>query len=124
MHQFTNIDDQFFSIIKSDGREFVNLNELIRLKSNGNCTWVYLTDGRKILTTKNIGHYQEMLPSPEYHLKNTFFRIHHQHLINLGFISRISVKKKLLSLSSNEELPIAQRRLKFFLVLLKKFNLY
>jgi len=124
MNQLSYLGSQLFSIIKSDGREFVKLSEVIRLQSDGNCTWVYLTDGRKILTSKNLGHYQFLLPKPISQLPNTFFRIHHQHLINLGFISSFNVKKKNLNFSTGEQLPIAQRRLKPFISLLQKFHLY
>ena len=124
MNQLSYIGSQLFSIIRSDGREFVKLSEVIRLKSDGNCTWVYLTDGRKILTSKNLGFYQNLLPLPEDHLQNTFFRVHHQHLINLGFIASFNAKKKSLSFLNGDQLPIAQRRLRAFITVLQKFHLY
>ncbi len=119
-----NTNNTLFSIVKKDGREFVNLDHVVRLQSEGNCSWVFLQDGRSFLTTRNLGYYQKLLPKSKQKLQNSFFRIHHQHLINLSYISGYNSREKYIQLKPEIKLPVAQRRVKDFLSVLNCFSLY
>jgi two-component system LytT family response regulator len=62
-----------------DGFEVVKMEEIIRLKGNGNFTDVYLTDGSKRMVCRFLKHFTDILSLP-------FVRIHKSHVINLGFV--------------------------------------
>jgi two-component system LytT family response regulator len=59
-----------------DGFDVVKMEEIIRLKGNGNFTDVFLKDGSKKMVCRFLKHFTEMLPYP-------FVRIHKSHVINI-----------------------------------------
>ena len=119
-----NLDHDLFAIIEHDGRSFVKISNVVQLIAEGACTWVVFQDGNKILTTKNIGYYERVLPNPENSIQNKFYRIHHKHLINLSYMKKYSRVEKTIYLLTNERIPIAQRRTKEFTSMLRSFGLY
>jgi len=98
------------SLVKSDGREFIPIHKVVRLEADGSCTWIYFSDGRKVMTTKNLGHYERILPKPHVKFKNTFFRLHHGHVINLSYLISYNNREKYVLVSSGDRIPVAQRR--------------
>ena len=64
----------------SNGFTVVNPTDIIRCESDRNYTFIFLTDGRKILVSRTIKEYDEMLND------YNFFRIHQSHLINLAYL--------------------------------------
>lgn len=62
-----------------DGFDVVRMEEIIRLKGNGNFTDVYLSNGSKKMVCRFLKHFAEMLPHP-------FIRVHKSHIINTQFV--------------------------------------
>jgi two-component system LytT family response regulator len=62
-----------------DGFDVVKMNEIIRLRGNGNFTDVYLTNGTKKMVCRFLKHFSEMLPHP-------FVRVHKSHIINIHYV--------------------------------------
>lgn len=62
-----------------DGFDVVKMNEIVRLKGNGNFTDVYLTNGSKKMVCRFLKHFSEMLPLP-------FVRVHKSHIINIHYV--------------------------------------
>lgn len=62
-----------------DGFDVVKMNEIVRLKGNGNFTDVYLTNGSKKMVCRFLKHFSEMLPHP-------FVRVHKSHIINIHYV--------------------------------------
>lgn len=118
------VNNHLFAIIESYGRSYVNLSDVVRLVADGSCTWVFFRSGDKIITTKNLGYYEELLPHPQKNMDNTFFRTHHKHLINLSFMKKYNSKEKYVCLIGDERIPVAQRRITSFTAMLKQFGLY
>ncbi len=65
-----------------DGILFVKFKEIVRCESENNYTNFFLSNGKKILVSKTLKDYDEMLTP------FNFFRIHKSHLINLTFLAR------------------------------------
>lgn len=63
----------------NDGFEVVKMEDIVRLKGNGNFTDVYLKDGTKKMVCRFLKHFADMLPMP-------FIRIHKSHIINIHFV--------------------------------------
>lgn len=59
---------------------FVNIKEIVRCESSNNYTTFFLSDGAKLLVSKPIYEYDELLSS------YGFLRCHQSHLVNKAFI--------------------------------------
>lgn len=64
----------------SQGFTVVEPHDIVRCEADRNYTYIFLKEGRKILVSKTIKEYEEMLEDYD------FFRIHQSHLINLHFL--------------------------------------
>jgi two-component system LytT family response regulator len=62
-----------------DGFDVVKMEDILRLKGNGNFTDVHLTDGSKRMVCRFLKHFTDILPLP-------FVRIHKSHVINIRFV--------------------------------------
>ena len=74
--------EEKMAIPTSDGLEFIPIKSIVHIESSSNYSKIFLIDGKKILVTKLLGDFEEMLQS--YH----FFRVHNSHLINLSQIKK------------------------------------
>jgi len=66
----------------NNGLIFIRLNTLVWLEANNNYTNIYLNNNQKILVTKTLGEFENMLP-PE-----SFSRVHHSFIVNHDFIKK------------------------------------
>ncbi len=65
-----------------EGLLFYDINDIIHLEANSNYTNIYFSNTTKIIASKTLKEFEELLPD------DIFFRTHHSHLINLNFIKR------------------------------------
>jgi two-component system LytT family response regulator len=61
---------------------FISVDDIIRCEASGGYTTFFMKNGEKILSTKTIKEYEELLPP------DTFLRIHHSHIVNLRYIKK------------------------------------
>lgn len=90
----------------SEGLTFVELNELIRCESTANYTFFFLTSGKKILVSKTIKFYDELLSD------HKFYRVHQSHLINLMHIKKYVKGEGGYIIMSDDSMVIVSRRRK------------
>jgi len=94
----------------SNGFTVVNPENIIRCESDRNYTFIFLTDGRKILVSRTIKEYDEMLSD------HNFFRIHQSHLINLNFLKNYTRGRGgYVELTDGTVLDVSARRKSEFL---------
>lgn len=67
----------------ADGFEFVPMREIIRLEAGGAYTHFFLKEGRKILVSKNLKEFEQLL------CDYNFMRVHNSHLINLAEVKKM-----------------------------------
>lgn len=92
----------------------VNTSDIIRCESDGSYTRFYLADRKKIMVSKNIKEFEDMLNGLG------FFRIHQSHLISLKYIDHYSKGEGgSVIMKDNSELPVARRKKESFLKLLE-----
>ncbi|HET8963685.1 MAG TPA: LytTR family DNA-binding domain-containing protein [Chitinophagales bacterium] len=60
-----------------DGIVYLPLSEIIRVESDGAYSIFYTDCGKKHLSSKNLGEYEEILP------EFGFYRIHRSHMVNM-----------------------------------------
>ena len=65
-----------------DGLFFYDINDVIYLEANSNYTYIHFQNKTKVLASKTLKEFEELLPG------DIFFRPHHSHLINLNYIKR------------------------------------
>jgi two-component system LytT family response regulator len=63
-----------------DGIIFVDVDQVVRLAADSNYTNIFLTNAKKIVASKTLKEFEEIL------LTYSFFRVHNTHLINLAFV--------------------------------------
>jgi len=82
-----------------EGFEIVKMDEIVRLKGNGNFTDLYLTNGDKKMACRFLKHFSEMLPLP-------FLRVHKSHIVNLNFV-KLYNKGGYITLQDGAEVEIS-----------------
>lgn len=83
-----------------EGFEVVKMEEIIRLRGNGNFTDLFLTDGKKKMACRFLKHFAEILPLP-------FLRVHKSHIVNLNFVKSYN-KGGYLTLLDDSEIEVSQ----------------
>lgn len=76
------LSQQKMAIPTINGLSFVAITDIIRFEAEGNCTAIYVTNGKTLMATKNIKDYELLLPEA------IFCRIHNSHIINLQKIQK------------------------------------
>ena len=84
------------------------VKDIIYCKGDGPYTFFYLENGKNLLVSKPLKHYQEILGSP------FFLRTHQSYLVNKNYIDKIS-KSEYLVLKNDEEIPVSSRRRNYVL---------
>lgn len=83
----------------------VNLSEIIRCESDNNYTTFFFEDGQKILVSKTIKYYADLLK------EHQFLRVHRSHLVNVKFIkSFIKSDGGYLVLKNKKNIPVSVRK--------------
>jgi len=106
-----------------NGREVVRLEDILRCEAEGSCTWFNLVDGRKLLSTKNLGEYDKLFPKENSDSHIQFMRVHHAHLVNLNYVQKYCSTQRKIHLSNGCIIQVAQRRSSVFTRAIKEFNL-
>lgn len=105
------------AIPTADGMEYLNPREIIRIEADRSYSWFYQTGGRKILVSKHLKEFQELL-SDRY-----FFRSHNSHLINLKYVKKYIRKEGgYIEMTDGAMIPVSRNRKDLFLAHMAKFK--
>lgn len=97
----------------SEGLVFLKVEDIIYLQSEGNYTFFVTQQGEKIMVSKTIKNYEEILPSEKFH------RIHQSYLLNLSYLKKfLKEEGGMLLLTNGEKLPVSRRKKEGLLKLL------
>lgn len=89
----------------SEGISIFEIKSIIKCSSESNYTCVYFDNGKKMLFSKTLKDFEELLGS------NGFERIHHSHMINLNHLTNFVNKDGgYVVLSDKSTLPVSQRK--------------
>ena len=97
------------SVPTAQGREYVKIEDIVYFEADGSCTRIQL-EKRQLYSSKNLGEYEKIVPESGMGTKNFFYRIHHGYLVNFRFIRRFNRNENYVELSTQKQLPLAQRR--------------
>lgn len=94
----------------SDGREYLNPNEIIRIEADRSYSWFYIVDKKKILVSKHLKEFQDLLSD------RNFFRPHNSHLINLDFVKKyVRHDGGYIEMTDGSQVPVSRNRKDLFL---------
>ncbi|WP_118974630.1 LytR/AlgR family response regulator transcription factor [Taibaiella koreensis] len=83
--------------------QVVAFDEIVYCQNDGGYTHFHLIDKRKIVVSKSIKEYDELLP------RQLFLRPHQSYLVNVSFIDRFH-KEGYLILKGGQEIPVSTRK--------------
>ncbi|MBL7138436.1 MAG: response regulator transcription factor [Bacteroidales bacterium] len=96
-----------------DGIRFVRIRDIVRCESDSNYTRFYLIQHEKILVTRTLKEYEELLCSEK------FFRIHQSHLINLAYVEKYKKGEGgTVIMEDGSEVEVSRRKKEQFLQVL------
>lgn len=98
----------------NEGLTLLNISEIVRLESDGSYTTFHTIDGKKYLTSRTLSTYEEQL------IPQSFFRVHHSHLINMNHISKyVKGEGGHVVMTDNSTVDVSRRRKEDFLTALR-----
>lgn len=108
-------NDHQIALSTSDALIFVKVNDIMYCESNGPYTTFFLQSGDKIMTSRTLKEYEELLEGHD------FYRIHHSFLVNIKEIRRyIRGEGGQVQLSNGKMLDVSKRKKDAFLKLLNQ----
>ncbi|MCW3466173.1 LytR/AlgR family response regulator transcription factor [Chitinophaga nivalis] len=90
----------------------VKIDQILRCETSGSYTTFYFTDGKKIIVSRPLKTYEDILLPPD------FFRVHQSHLININYIVSYS-REGLVQMEDNTTIPISRGNKEAFFKLMK-----
>jgi two-component system LytT family response regulator len=94
----------------SDGREYLNPKDIIRIEADRSYSWFFINGSRKILVSRHLKEFQDLLND------RNFFRPHNSHLINLDFVKKlVRTDGGYIEMSDGAQIPISRNRKDLFL---------
>ncbi len=89
----------------SESIHLVPVTDIIHCEADNNYTTFYLVSGEKIVISKGLKEYEDLLEG------HGFFRVHQSHLINMNFILRFDKRDGgYVILTDKSTIPVSQRK--------------
>ena len=83
LKQLRTADNPTITLSVAEGLEFIPLSDIIRIEAAGAYTNFFLKGGKKLMVSKNLKEYENMLTDHD------FMRVHNSHIINLAEVKRM-----------------------------------
>lgn len=110
-----NTDLDKIALPTSDGYRIVLLDDIIRCQSDANYTLFYLSDGKKLLVSRTLKEFDELLS------RQQFCRVHHSHLINVRHaVQYRKGEGGTVVMSDGSEIEVSRRKKEQFLKMLPR----
>lgn len=93
----------------TDGFLFVKAEDVIRCEGDKMYSWIYLQDGKKILTSYCLGEFKRILP------ETVFIQVHKSHIVSLHYVCSLNGKENTLQLADGSCIPLSRRNKNQFL---------
>ena len=93
----------------------VNVEEILRCESNINYTMFYFTEGTKLLVTKTLKEFDNLLSG------HNFIRVHQSHLINTNFIKEFLKSAGDIVMKDGTKVPVSTRKKQVLMDMISNF---
>lgn len=111
-------DIRKIALSMSNGLTFVEVADIVLLEADGAYTTFYLKDGQKIVVSKKLKFYEDILSNRSY-----FFRTHRSYFINVNFINTYSRSENAILMENGFSVTISRDRKQEFESLLKDLRI-
>lgn len=111
-------DIRKIALSMSNGLTFVEVSDIILLEAEGAYTTFYLKDGQKILVSKKLKFYEDILSN-----RSHFFRTHRSYFININYIKTYSRGENAILMDNDFLVTISRDRKQEFESLLKDLRI-
>lgn len=99
----------------NEGISFLSVDEIVRVESDSNYSYVFLQHGEKVCITKTLKQVEESLEG------QPFYRVHQSHLVNLNHIIKyIKDDGGYLVMSDKTNITVARQRKDGFMEMFSK----
>lgn len=93
-----------------NGLNFIEIESILRCEANRNYTYCYLTNGEKLIVSKPLCQFEEMLEGTH------FFRLNRSHLVNLNYLKSYEKSRLgIVTLVNGDTVVISRTRREAFL---------
>lgn len=107
--------NQKIAISSLDSVRYLMVNQIVRLEADGSYCSIIMADGETIVSSKNMFHYEQILPT------DTFIKVHRSHIINPNFVEAIiKTDGGSIKLSNGHVIPISRRKKEEFLRIIEE----
>lgn len=96
--------NEILALNSQDKIQLVKIEDIIRCQSEDNYTFFYMEGGKKIVVSKTLKEYDELLQ------EHKFIRVHHSHLVNARKIMELQKNDDILVLSDQSQVPVSSRK--------------
>ena len=105
---------QKIAVPTMEGLLFFNLSEIIYLQAESNYTNIYFKDHPKLIASRTLGDFEELLPT------DIFYRPHNSYLINLNYIKRyIKGDGGQIEMQNGDYVDVSRRKKEEFIKLIR-----
>lgn len=111
-------DIRKIALSMSNGLTFVEVSDIILLEADGAYTTFYLKDGQKILVSKKLKFYEDILSNRPH-----FFRTHRSYFVNINYIKTYSRGENAILMDNDFSVTISRDRKQEFESLLKDLRI-
>jgi len=111
---------KFDTLLLSAGglQHLVHIYDIVRLEGDGNYSSVHLQNGEKIMVSRPLKHFEDIL------LAKIFFRIHQSHMVNIQNVKSVQNGDNLsVNLNNGDAVPVARRKKEPFLAWLSRYRI-
>lgn len=100
-----NFTSQKIGLPTNDGVLFINTDEIMRVEAKGSYSILYLFNGKKITSAKNLKDLEDILP------EISFLRIHHSWIINVKYLKKYyRGKNSYIEMEDHSTVPVSVRK--------------
>lgn len=110
-------DIRKIALSMSNGLTFVEIADIVLLEADGAYTTFYLKDGQKVLVSKKLKFYEDILSNRRF-----FFRTHRSYFVNVNFIKKYSRSENAILMDNEMSITISRDRKQEFEALLKELR--
>jgi two-component system LytT family response regulator len=106
----TGIKPKKVAVKDATGTRFIEIGNIVRLQADSNYTLIFLADKTKVMTTRTLKDYEDILSD------YGFFRAHNTHLINLDFVEKFFKDTDMVQLSNGNTIEVSRYKKKELLL--------
>ncbi len=94
------------AIKDAQSTRFIEISNITRFQADSNYTIIYMDDGSKIITTRTLKEYEDILTD------SGFFRVHNAHFINLNYVEKFYKDSNTIEMKDGSSIDVSRSKKK------------